>query len=145
MNRLVETLRPFYMPSKAAGDDPLDRAALHGALEHLAAQLRMMLWMRAAMIGVIFIIEIIFGVLYHDMPTVLGAIAAAAGLTIAGAIKAMEGVSREMAETGLLVSLAAELDAKTLSQIVHALIAELARGASGKIAASVAGAADSPT
>ncbi len=138
MSRLSETLRPFYRPPDAMGGEPIDRTALRAALLRLTADLRRLSWARAAMICIVFIIEIMVGAVYLRSPEVLVAIASAFGLTAAGGIKAMENVGRYMAEANLLVLLAGELDAEALGHIVDALVAKLtgtraARRAPGRL------------
>lgn len=125
MTRLYQTLRPFYRPSDVLGAEPVDRPALRAALLRLAADLRRLFWARAAMISVIFIIEIAVGVVFLRSPEVLAAVVGAFGLTAAGGIKAMQSVSRDMAEANLLVLLAAELDTESLRHIVDALVGKL--------------------
>jgi hypothetical protein len=141
LSRLYETLRPFYRPPDALGGDQVDRQALRAALLRLATDLRRLFWVRAAMICVVFIIEIVIGAVYLESPGVLSGIAGAFGLTAAGGIKAMQSVSRDMAEANLLVVLAGELDAETLGHIVDALVTKLTgtrapRGTPGHLARS---------
>src|SRR6516162_587755 len=98
MSRLLDTLRPFYRPPEVLGGGPIDRSALRAALLRLAADLRVLFWVRAAMIGTVFLIELVFAVIFFRSPIVLGGIAAGFGLTVAGALTAMQALSREMAE-----------------------------------------------
>ena len=78
------------------------------------ADLRILFWIKAAMIGAVFLIEISARRhLFQVTPIVLSGITAAFGLTVAGAITAMQGLSREMAEVNLLVLLAGEVGART--------------------------------
>jgi hypothetical protein len=125
LSRLYDTLRPFYRPPDALGGEPADRQALRAALLRLAANLRALFWVRAAMIGIVFIIEIVIGAVYFRSPIVLSAVAGALGVTVAGAIKAMQGVSSDMAEANLLILLVGELDVESIGRIVDALITKL--------------------
>lgn len=125
LSRLSDTLRPFYRPPEVLGGEPVDRQELRAALLRLAADLRGLFWARAAMIGVVFIIEVVIGAVYLGSPIVLSGVAGALGLTVAGAIKAMQSVSHDMAEANLLVLLAGELDVESLGRIVDVLVAKL--------------------
>jgi hypothetical protein len=125
MSRLLDTLRPFYRPPEVLGGEPIDRSALRAALLRLAADLRVLFWVRAAMIGTVFLIELVLAVIFFRSPIVLGGIAAGFGLTVAGALTAMQALSREMAEVNLLVLLAGEVDAASIEGIVTALIRKL--------------------
>ena len=90
------------------------------------ADLRILFWIKAAMIGAVFLIEISARRhLFQVTPIVLSGITAAFGLTVAGAITAMQGLSREMAEVNLLVLLAGEVDVTSLEGIVAALVTKL--------------------
>ena len=124
MSRLLDTLRPFYRPPEVLGGGPIDRSALRAALLRLAADLRVLFWVRAAMIGTVFLIELVFAVIFFRSPIVLGGIAAGFGLTVAGALTAMQALSREMAEVNLVL-LAGEVDAASIEGIVTALISKL--------------------
>lgn len=132
MSRLLDTLRPFYRPPETFGGEPIDRRALRAAVGALAADLRRLFWMRAVMIAIVFAVQIVIGALYFQSPIVLTGIAGALGLTVAGAIKAMRGVSQEMAEVNLLVLLAGELDAAALERIVDTLVTKLTDAKSPK-------------
>jgi hypothetical protein len=126
MDRLIETLRPFHQPADLMGAEPIDRAALRTALAELEARLGRLYWIRVAMIGAIFLVEIAIALAYHDDASVLAGVAGALGITVAGAVKAMADVSSDMAETGLVLILAGQLDAETMSHIVRTLVSRSA-------------------
>jgi hypothetical protein len=127
MSQLSNILRQHYIPDEALGGEGRvkNKEALHQELSRLLAHLRAMFWAAAAMIVVVFIVELAIGVMHLDSVAVLAGVTGAMGLTIAGAIEAMRRVAREMAQANLLVILSAELDSEALAPIVNALVRKL--------------------
>jgi hypothetical protein len=122
MDALVDTLRPFHRPADLLGGESVNRTELQAALKVLDARLQRLFWIRVVMIALIFLIEFGFVIAFREEASVLAAVAGAIGITIAGTVKAMAAVNRDMAETGLMVALAGQLDADAITNVVNALV-----------------------
>jgi hypothetical protein len=127
MRSLDDVLQDHVVPPSALGGEGTirDPGALRAELKNLLAHLRAMFWTAAAMIAVVFVVELVVGATHLDSPTVLSGVAGAVGLTAAGAIGAMQRVAREMAQVNLMVILCGELDGDALASTVNALLGKL--------------------
>jgi hypothetical protein len=125
MSRFTDTLREFYRPAGVLGGEPVDRARLRAAISQLAAQLRRLYWIRVVLVAAVFLVEIGAMLMNLDKPAIVGGIAAAFGLTVAGAIRAVQTITNEMAETNLLLVLIPEMDADSLQHLVNTLSVKL--------------------
>ena len=84
--------------------------------------LRRMYWVAAGMVAAVFVLELAIAAFNFGNPVVLSGIAAAIGVTIWGAVDRMSRLSREMAETGLLVTLGDRLSQEAIERIVQQLL-----------------------
>jgi hypothetical protein len=84
--------------------------------------LRRMYWIAAGMIAAVFALELAVAAFNFGNPMILSGIAAAIGVTIWGAVDRMSRLAREMAETGLLVTLGSGLSQEAVERVVKQLL-----------------------
>lgn len=125
MDRLRTILKKYYVPPEVFGTSRVNRDSLRAELAELTNHLRSLSWLTAAMICIVFIVEVAIAIIYFEQPAVLTGIAAAMGLTVAGAIEGMRRLSRETARTNIVISLVSELDSDKIAAIVNALVKNL--------------------
>jgi hypothetical protein len=129
MENLRDILRKYSVPPQVLGTRTVDRDALRAELTRLQVHLRAMAWIAAAMIAIVFIVEIVIAAVYVQSPGVLAGVAGAMGVTIAGAIEAMRRLVRETAQVNLVVIFASELSSDQLVDIINMLAGKLERRA----------------
>src|SRR3989442_630054 len=103
MSKLDQILRHHQTVPQALGAGTVDRDKLHRELLDLQIHLRRLSWITAVMIAVVFAFEIVVAVKYLESPVVLSTIAAAMGITVTGAIAAMQRLARQSAQSNLVV------------------------------------------
>lgn len=123
MSELVSVLSRHFGGPRKLGDASSD--ALIADMRDLADDLNRTWWVRASMIIGVFIIELILFVIYHENATVVAGLFAAAGLTIGGAVSAMQTVTQEMARVRMLISVLPSLTPETLEELARKLIEKL--------------------
>jgi hypothetical protein len=99
-----------------------DAKQLHTELDATIRTQRRMYWVAAAMITVVFIAELAVAALNVGNPVVLTGVATAVGVTIWGAVDRMSRLSREMAETSLLIILSEGLSGEALERVIQQLL-----------------------
>jgi hypothetical protein len=125
MTKLRTVLSGFMTPAGTGGSRGIDRDALRLALQGLLRHHRTMMWVALAMTLVLFVAEFVIGLIYVEKPSVLAATGGAMGLTIAGSIGVVRTIARELAQVGLVVALAGELDREALKPVINALARKL--------------------
>lgn len=127
MTKLLAVLKQYWVPADVLGQQGgiHQPEMLRGDLERLLAHLRAMLWGAVVIIAVVFVVEIVVGLMHLQSPEVLAGVAGAMGLTGTGAIEAIRRIAREMAQVNLLVVLASQLDGEALAHVVNALVIKL--------------------
>lgn len=97
---------------------------LKGELTSSLTNLRRMYWIAAGMVATVFVLELVVAAFNVANPMALSGIAAAIGVTIWGAVDRMCRLSREMAETSLLVTLGNGLSQEAIERVVQQLLAK---------------------
>jgi hypothetical protein len=124
MKSLAQILNTHNVPASALGGN-INRDALHLELSKLQRHLRNMSVAAAAMTGAVFVIEIVLVIIYVNSPAVVVSVAAAMGLTVAGAIGVMRRLATETAQVTLLVILSGTMTADKIASVVGALVKKL--------------------
>jgi hypothetical protein len=119
--RLQSILSRFATNTVALGPT-FQAKQLQAELLSTLANLRRMYWLTAGMIAIVFALELVVAAYNFRDPVVLSAIAAAIGVTIWGAVDRMSRLSREMAETTLLVTLGRGLSQEAIERVVQQLL-----------------------
>jgi hypothetical protein len=123
--RLRNVLKEFAGPTGTLGGADTNRKALQNALDGLIRNSRAMLWIAVAMATLLFLAELVVALVKIDDAKIVAGMAGAMGLTGAGAIEAVRRISREMAQTHLLILLSGTLDAEALKPVITALARKL--------------------
>jgi hypothetical protein len=122
--RLNEVLRE-NMTHRGAFGGGGDSRKLSRDLKTLAGVLTRLSWITVAMIIAVFVVELGVTVIYLKQPAVLVGLAGAVGLTIAGAIKRMSRIQKELGQTTLLLVLSDRLTPEQSEKVVSSLVDQL--------------------
>jgi hypothetical protein len=119
--QLAEILSKYSVNPVGLGPS-FEAKQLHAELATAFKNQHRMYWIVAAMIAVVFFVELVIAALNVGQPAVLTGVATAVGVTIWGAVDRMSRLSREMAETSLLIILSEGLSQEALERIVQQLL-----------------------
>ncbi|RTM08117.1 MAG: hypothetical protein EKK33_29180 [Bradyrhizobiaceae bacterium] len=122
MSPKVRELLAKYTPNPLALGPSFEAQKLQQELQGLLANLRRIYWVTVAMILVVFVLEVLIAAIYIREPLVLSGIAAAMGVTIWSSVERMSHLSKEMAETTLLVTLSDGLSQEAIERVVEQLL-----------------------
>lgn len=122
MSPRLKELLAKYTPNPLALGPSFEAKKLQQELQWLLANLRRTYWVTAAMILIVFVFEVLIAAIYIREPLVLSGIAAAIGVTIWGSVERMSRLSKEMAETTLLVTLSDGLSQEAIERVIEQLL-----------------------
>jgi hypothetical protein len=123
LSDLAQVLQAHFEGPRKLGSG--NENALVVDLSRLERDLERTWWVRVAMIAMVFVVELVLFVVYRENTTAVAALFAAAGVTIGGAITAMQGVTQEMTRVRLLLSVVPSLSPETLDELARKLIEKL--------------------
>lgn len=127
MTTLIDVLRKHVDQGAPFGFRATDPESLAKDLLDLRAQVDRKYWITTSMIAAVFVLEFILAVSFYASPGILGGVAGAAGITLAGSIKSMSSHTQESARIGLILILARNADDSVLSDILKMLVEKLGK------------------